>query len=417
MAGTSRWRWLIGQLWGRMWFRSTLFSLGAVAAALGAVALGPFVPSGSSRQIGADAVGDILGILASSMLTVATFSLSTLVAAYAAATNTATPRATTLLMEDSTAQNALGTFIGAFLFSLVGIIALNTGLYGEEGRVVLFLATLVVVAIVVITLLRWIDRLPRMGRMGETMSRVEAAAVEALRERAWSPHPRRHRGPARTAARAGTPSARGAPATSSTSTSRPWRAPPPASAACSSARCRAGTSTATPSSAGPAPRRRPEAEEAIRDAILLGDDRSFRQDPRFGLIVLGEIASRALSDAVNDAGTAIRVLAGGLQAFDAWCNPGKPPGDLPRYPSLAIPALDPADLVADLYRPIARDGAANPAVMERLLKSLAALPEIGGERLRAPAEAEARRALALAQAAIAPPEERAALRALAPPWG
>lgn len=415
MAGTSRWRWLAGRLWGRLWFRSTLFSLGGVAAALAAVAIGPFVPSGSSRQIGADAVGDILGILASSMLTVATFSLSTLVAAYGAATNTATPRATTLLMEDSTAQNALGTFIGAFLFSLVGIIALSTGIYGDEGRVVLFLAALVVVAIVVVTLLRWFDRLPRMGRMAETMSRVEEAAIEALRERAWSPH------------LGGVPAPPG---------------PPPGGHAVRAegtgyvVHLDLETLEKTASALGglqllAVPGRHvhrnavlgwtpaapdPEAEGAIRAAILLGEDRSFRQDPRYGLLVLAEIASRALSDAVNDAGTAIRILAGGLRAFDAWCHPGEPPDSLPRYPSLAIPALDPADLVADLYRPIARDGAANPAVMERLLKSLAALPELGGEPLRAPAEAEARRAMALAEAAIGPEEERAALRALAPPW-
>lgn len=415
MAGTSRWRWLIGQLWGRLWFRSTLFSLGGIAAALGAVAIGPFVPSGASRQIGADAVGDILGILAASMLTVATFSLSTLVAAYAAATNTATPRATTLLMEDSTAQNALGTFIGAFLFSMVGIIALSTGLYGEEGRLVLFLATLVVVALVVITLLRWFDRLPRMGRMSETMSRVEEAAAEALRERAWSPHL------GGTPARPEPPPGGHAIRAEGTGyvVHLDLEALEKAASGLGGLQLQAvpgkhvhrnavlGWTRAAPDAG---------AEDAIRAAILLGADRSFRQDPRFGLLVLSEIASRALSDAVNDAGTAIRVLAGGLQVFDAWCHPGKPPGDLPRYPSLAIPALDPRELVEDLYRPIARAGAASPAVMERLLKSLAALPEIGGDPLRAPAEAEARRALALAEAAIGPGEDHTALRALAPPW-
>jgi len=61
------------------------------------------------------------------------FSVSTMVAAYGAATSNVTPRATRLLMEDNTSQNVLGTFIGSFLFSLVGIIALGTGLYGAAG--------------------------------------------------------------------------------------------------------------------------------------------------------------------------------------------------------------------------------------------------------------------------------------------
>ena len=41
-----------------------------------------------------------------------------------------TPRATRLVVEDVTTQNVLATFIGSFLFSLVGIIALNMGAYG-----------------------------------------------------------------------------------------------------------------------------------------------------------------------------------------------------------------------------------------------------------------------------------------------
>lgn len=45
-------------------------------------------------------------------------------------------------------------------------------------------------------------------------------------------------------------------------------------------------------------------------AFLIGDQRQFEEDPRFGLVVLSEIAGRALSPAVNDvavhhAGTAL----------------------------------------------------------------------------------------------------------------
>src|SRR5690606_29386814 len=45
------------------------------------------------------------------------------------------------------------------------------------------------------------------------------------------------------------------------------------------------------------------AIEAVRAAFNVGARRSFDQDPRFGLIVLSEIASKALSPAVNDPGT------------------------------------------------------------------------------------------------------------------
>ncbi len=49
------------------------------------------------------------------MLTVSIFSASTMVAAFSAVANSATPRASQLLIEDSTVQNTLAVFIGAFL--------------------------------------------------------------------------------------------------------------------------------------------------------------------------------------------------------------------------------------------------------------------------------------------------------------
>lgn len=92
-----------------------------------------------------------------------------------------------MLIQDSSAQNALATFVGSFLFSLVGIIALNAGVYGDSGRVVLFVGTIGVIAVIVITLLRWIDLLARFGRVGDAIDRVETAAVHAMRAR-WK-HP------------------------------------------------------------------------------------------------------------------------------------------------------------------------------------------------------------------------------------
>lgn len=66
-------------------------------------------------KVGAEAVDNILNILASSMLAVTTFSLSIMVTAYGSATTNVTPRATRLVVEDVTTQNVLATFIGSFL--------------------------------------------------------------------------------------------------------------------------------------------------------------------------------------------------------------------------------------------------------------------------------------------------------------
>ena len=170
---TSRWLWHLSQITRRMWFRASLFSILAVVTALAAIVLAPYIPSDLPTKIGADAVDNILGIIASSMLAVTTFSLSTMVAAYSAATSNVTPRATRLVMEDTTTQNVLATFIGSFLYSLVGIIALSTGAYGSTGRVVLFVVTAGVIVLIVVTLLRWIDHLSRLGRVTETTERVD----------------------------------------------------------------------------------------------------------------------------------------------------------------------------------------------------------------------------------------------------
>lgn len=114
-----------------------------------AVATSPFagiakrcIPADIPGKTGAEAVHALLSILATSMLSVAIFSLSMLVAAHASATNHAMPRASRLLSEDHPAQNALSTFVGAFLFSLVCLIALQTGLYGSSGRIAVHVLTL-----------------------------------------------------------------------------------------------------------------------------------------------------------------------------------------------------------------------------------------------------------------------------------
>lgn len=106
----SRWSWLLRQLKRRLWFRASLLSVLAVATALAAILLEPFIPRDLSARIGAQAVDDILNILASSLLAVTIFSLSTAVSAYSAATSSVSPRATKLLIEDVTTQNVLATF-------------------------------------------------------------------------------------------------------------------------------------------------------------------------------------------------------------------------------------------------------------------------------------------------------------------
>lgn len=373
----STYLWKASRVSRRLWVKASLYGVVGISTALAAVVIGPLMPDGLPRSVGSNAVDAILQIIASSMLAVTTFSLSTLVSATATAAGSATPRATQLLLEDPTAQRALSTFLGAFLFSLVSLIALNTDLYGDGGRFVLFIATLVVVALIVITLLRWMDHLAGLGNMGETISRVERAARDAYDNyRAL-------------------PLLGGAPLDQIPPGAIPVHhcdigyiqhldiATLAALADEIDAEIfvtrRAGhyCDPATPivhvmpKNDGQA--FSDEHGDVVCDAFTLGDCRSYDQDPRFGLIALSEIASRALSPAINDPGTAIDVLATMVRIMAQRRAPNANDVTPPDYPRVHVVALREEDLVDAAFMPISRDGAGMIEVMIRLQKSLAAL--------------------------------------------
>lgn len=382
----TRWQWILAQLTRRLWLRSALFSvLGAVTALL-ALWLKQFIPPSLSGRIGADAVDNILGIMASSMLAVTTFSLGAMVSAYAAAASGVTPRATALLLQDTKAQNALSTFIGAFLFSIVGLIALSTGVYGGEGRLVLFAATIVVICLVVVTLLRWIEYLSRLGRLGETTRRVEEAASAALLERCRSPY--------MGALPPGEPIDARAIVTASETGYLQHIDVSALDEVAQEIKGRIAVSVlpgaflARGGELALCDEPLDEGREArVRRAFIIGDMRSFDQDPRFGLSVLAEIASRALSPAVNDPGTAIDVIGRAVRVLSHWAAPADV--EEPRCRHVSLPALAEADLLADVFGPIARDGAGMVEVGIRLQKGLALLAQAGDGRLAAAALVQA----------------------------
>lgn len=394
----SKFAWVLAQLTRRIWFRVSLFGLLGVLSALVSIWVGPLLPEDISASVGADAVDKVLGIIASSMLTVAIFSLSTLVSAYSAAANGATPRATQLLESDSVALNALGTFIGAFLFSLAGIVALSTGVYGASGRLVMFGVTVLVIAFVVFSFIRWIDRLSRLGRMGETIDRVVATAAEAMRDRA------RH------------PNMGGAPARPVPGDAVPVKSTEIGYLQHIDMKALGDLAERVPidvavlpgsfvakgqALAHVAPSLDEEACEQVRKAFTIGARRQFDQDPRFGVIVLTEIASRALSPAVNDAGTAIDVLAALVRVLAVHEEPQPSEGGCAR---VHLPEITVDDILDDCITPIARDGAGVIEVGLRLQRMLEVVADLPG--YAEAARRHARSALARGLAALAVEEDR-----------
>jgi uncharacterized membrane protein len=88
----SRWKWMLKQTIKKLWFRATLFAIVAIITALLSILFKSMIPESVSVKVGAEAVDNILNILASSMLAVTTFSLSIMVTAYGSATTNVTPR-------------------------------------------------------------------------------------------------------------------------------------------------------------------------------------------------------------------------------------------------------------------------------------------------------------------------------------
>lgn len=110
----------------------------------------------------------------------------------------------------------------------------------------------------------------------------------------------------------------------------------------------------------------------IRKRALIGDVRTYDQDPRFGLLVMSEIGSKALSPGINDRGTAIDVLNRSARILSSYKDETSGYA-APTHNRLHVPPLDPEDLIIDAFAGIARDGAGDVEVQQRVQRVLAGL--------------------------------------------
>jgi uncharacterized membrane protein len=155
-----------------------------------------------------------------------------------------------------------------------------------------------------------------------------------------------------------------------------------------------------------------EVADAIAAAYSIGAERTFDQDPRFGLSVLSEIASRALSPAVNDPGTAIDVIGRAVRLLVRWGTADCPGSDDIECLRLRVPHLTARDLFDDVFAPIARDGAGIVEVQIRLQKAFIALSAAAPHAFAREACRHSDVALQRATASLQLDEEKMALRAL-----
>lgn len=368
----------------KLWVKVALFGLVALLTPVVAQFLSPLVPDGTFLDAVSKPTEELLGILTSSMLVVTTFSISIAVASFTSAANSSSPRAAVLLEEDHTTQTVLAIFIGAFVFGLVSLIAFHAGLFSRSDQLILFLVTIIVTAIVVVSLMRWINHLMRFGRLQDTLDRIETATEAALITRLRSPF------------LGGQPLEGdlpdGAHPFASLHSGVVQHIDMPALQAIADKNDLELYITRMPgewvvegqplcyASRADIPQ---EAGALISSALLLGAQRTFDDDPLFGLIVLAEIGSRALSPGVNDSGTAVDVIRRQTRLLTLW---PKYSGHDVDYAAVHVRPILAKEAIYGSYHMLARDGAdvfELQAELQIALNGLSKLaPEAFGEAAR-----------------------------------
>jgi uncharacterized membrane protein len=409
---TDKLRFYWNRLGEQLWIKPLCIGLLSIAAVFLAKMADQWWHSNLIPAISSDSITTLLTIMSSSMLVIAVFAVGSMLAAYESASNTATPRTFSLIIADDVSQNALSTFVGAFIFSIVALVALMNGYFDKPGLFALFTITLMVFAIVVLSFLRWVDCIARLGRMGTTIDKVECAVEQTMCRRRQAPA-------------LGGCIATGKKNGVAVYTDQIGYIQRIDVAALQQMAEREnlqievallpGNFTLPGDPLAYVSSDKPAADQldlpAIAQAFVINKERTFDEDPRFGLIVLSEIASRALSPAVNDPGTAISIIGSLVRLLAPW---GEEPKVVvkPVFDRVAVPTLSMQDLFDDAFNGIARDGAGSIEVAIRLQKALAALATLGDEGLASAANTSAELAMSHAETTLSLKSELALLRSV-----
>ena len=323
-----------------------------------------------------ESLSDLLSTLSNSMLVIAIFAVGSMISAFAAASSTATPRSFKLVVADDVSQNALSIYIGSFIFSIVASVAFKNGYYGKAGRFILFLLTLAVFLLVIITFIRWVERISKLGRLEHTIQKIENETTKTfekrikLRRMGGSPIIERED--------------KGAPIYSDEIGYVLYLNMDKLQEIATqleiiiTLNCMPGTFVSPDKVIAyivSANKEIPiDDKEKLSKAFIIGKSRSYYDDPRFGIIALSEIASRALSPGINDPGTAVSIINSYVRLFYLWFkkNDNDPSSDV-KYRRIEVPEIEASDIFEDAFRPISRDGAGNIEVMLRMQKALTSI--------------------------------------------
>lgn len=323
-----------------------------------------------------ESLDDLLSTLSNSMLVIAIFAVGSMISAFAAASSTATPRSFKLVVADDVSQNALSIYIGSFIFSIVASVAFKNGYYGKAGHFVLFILTLAVFLLVIITFIRWVERISKLGRLEHTIQKIEDITTKTFEKRIKV---RRMGGsPIIERENKGTPIYSDEIGYILHVNMERLQEVATQLKVIITLNCMPGTFVSPDRVIAfvvSAHNEMPiEHKERLSKAFVIGKSRSYYADPRFGLIALSEIASRALSPGINDPCTALSIINSYVRLFHLWFkkNDNGSTDDM-KYTRIEVPEIEASDIFEDAFRPISRDGAGNIEVMIRMQKALSSI--------------------------------------------
>jgi len=400
----------------KLWVRVLIMGLLAVLSLLLSMLIERWIPQSLATYLTGSAADRLLSIIANAMLAVTTFSLSVMVTVYRSTSTQWTPRIHRLIVQDRTTQNTLAVFIGAYVYALIAIILRELGVFDDKRSFVLFVMTVIVLTVIVFSLIRWVLHLQTFGSLIDTSRQVEDQTRRTFKERLHNP------------CLGANPLTGDIP-----DSAKPFTADENGyiqhiyPEALNTVAENHGVKIYLKRNIGSfvfvneplmmidrvgQPKDDEHTDETlhagINASIIIGDLRTYDQDPRFGLIVMGEVASKALSPGVNDPGTAIDVITRIGRILSFYEDETERDRD-EVLDHIYVAPLDPSDLMQDAFGALARDGCTVVEVQQRLQATLNGLMRHPDEGLRIAARRAAERHLRRALAKIDFEPDRAQL--------
>lgn len=360
-----------------LWSRPLAYSVVAVLLALAISASDQALPQAITAwlpQSHAASVESLLRLLAGSMLTIVTVTLSVLMLIFNLASAQASPRALPELMADPVIKNALATFFAVFVFALVGLALFAFDAIQPVGTAIYFAVAFVLAFVALRYLLHLIHHGASSLKINRTIHRIYGETAEQL-DRYFEIDPALTR-----------PSAQPEPEGGQRLTLRETGyiqlidstrldrlAERHDLSVALAVREGSFVHPELPvMTVGGPDGTDPDLQDRLRSTIVTGHERSMVGDPELGLTLLAEIADRSLSPGVNDPATALICLdyIGSLLVRAAGTAPAQfknrvGPNGRVRYRRVTF-----EDMVNSALASPARHGAGNAAIACKILAIL-----------------------------------------------